>query len=98
MRGRQYLTLTAWDITDAKQLHQLNFTSTPSYAGQIPVFIKKAKQLLSQKHRLILISHQASRLSELLDEEDIIAPPLTEIEQIPTPGSLTLVQGSLAEG
>ena len=32
MRGRQYLTLTAWDITDAKQLHQLNFTSTPSYA------------------------------------------------------------------
>jgi transcription-repair coupling factor (superfamily II helicase) len=37
-------------------------------------------------------------LSELLDEEDIIAAPLTEIKQIPPPGSLTLVQGSLAEG
>ncbi|MBA7486307.1 Transcription-repair-coupling factor [subsurface metagenome] len=98
MEARQYLTLTAWDITDANQLHRLNFTPTPSYAGQIPVFIKKAKQLLKQKHRLILISHQASRLSELLDEEDIIAPPLTEITQIPPPGSLTLVQGSLAEG
>jgi len=98
MKGRQYLALTAWDITDAKQLRQLNFTPISSYAGQIPVFIKKAKQLLSQKHRLILISHQASRLSELLDEEDIIAPPLTEIAQIPPPGSLTLVQGSLAEG
>jgi len=98
MRGRQYLTITAWDITNTKQLHQLNFTLTPSYAGQIPVFIKKVKQLLSQKQRLILISHQASRLSELLDEEDIIAPPLTEIAQIPPPGSLTLVQGSLAEG
>jgi len=98
MRGRQYLTLPAWGITEADQVYQLSFTPTPSYAGQIPVFIKKAKQLLNQKHRLILISHQASRLSELLDEEDIIAPPLTEIEQIPPPGSLTLIQGSLAEG
>lgn len=98
MKARQYLALTAWGITDNKQLYQLNFTPTPSYAGQIPVFIKKAKQLLNQKHRLILISHQASRLSELLDEEDIIAPPLIEITQMPPPGSLTLVQGSLAEG
>ncbi len=98
IRERQSLALTAWDITDANQTYQLNFTPTPSYAGQIPVFIKKAKQLLNQKHRLILISHQASRLSELLDEEDIIAPPLTEITQIPPPGSLTLVQGSLTEG
>ena len=54
--------------------------------------------MLKQKYRLILVSHQASRLSELLDEEDIIAPPLTEIKQIPPPGSLTLLQGSLAEG
>jgi len=98
MKARQYLTLTAWGITDNEQLYQLNFTPTPSYAGQILGFIKKAKQLLNQKHRLILISHQASRLSELLDEADIIAPPLTEIKQIPPPGSLTLVQGSLAEG
>ncbi|GAF69105.1 unnamed protein product, partial [marine sediment metagenome] len=98
MRERQYLALTAWGATDTKQPHQLSFTPTPSYAGQIPVFIKKAKQLLKKKHRLILVSHQASRLSELLDEEDIIAPPPTEIEQIPPPGSLTLIQGSLAKG
>jgi len=98
IKERQYTAFTAWGITDTKQPHQLSFTPTPSYAGQIPVFIKKAKQLLKKKHRLILVSHQASRLSELLDEENIIAPPLTEIEQIPPPGSLTLVQGSLAEG
>ncbi len=98
MKGRQCLTLTAWDITAEEQPYKLNFTPTPSYAGQLPMFIKKAKQLLNQKHRLILISHQAARLSELLDEEDLIAPPLTEIKQIPPPGSLTLIQGSLAEG
>jgi len=98
MKERQHIAFAAWGITDANQPHQLNFTPTPTYAGQIPVFIKKAKQLLKKKHRLILVSHQASRLSELLDEEHIIAIPITEIKQIPPPGSLTLIQGSLAEG
>ncbi len=98
IKSRQCLTLTTWGITDNEQAYQLNFTPAPSYAGQLPVFIKKAKQMLHGENRLILISHQASRLSELLDEEDIIAPPLTEIKQIPPPGSLTLVQGLLAGG
>ena len=95
---RQSLMLTAWAISDNEQPYQLNFAPAPSHAGQLAGFIKKAKQFLNQKYRLILVTHQASRLSELLDEEDIIAPPLTEIRQIPLPGSLTLLQGSLAEG
>ena len=97
IKRRQCLTLTAWDTGEEEQ-RRLNFTPTPSYAGQLPRFIQKTKQLLKQKHRLIVISHQAARVSELLDEEDIIAPPLTEIKQMPPPGSLTLIQGSLAEG
>ena len=97
IENRRCLMLTAWGLAD-EQPYRLNFTPAPSYAGQLPVFIKKAKQLLSQKHRLFLVSHQASRLSELLEEEDIIASPLTEIKQMPPPGSLTLIQGSLAEG
>ena len=54
--------------------------------------------MLSRGRRLIVISHQASRLSELLEEEDIIAPPLTEIQEIPPPDSLTLIQGLLGGG
>jgi len=96
IKDRQCLRLTAWDVDE--QSYRLNFTPVPSYAGQLPSFIKKAKQFLDQKRRLILVSHQASRLAELLSEEDIIASPLTEIKQIPSPGSLTLVQGLLAEG
>ncbi len=98
MENIQRLNLTAWDITEDKNQHQLNFAPAPNYAGQLPLFIKKIKPLLKRKHRLILVSRQASRLSELLDEADIIAPPLTEIKQMPPPGSLTLLQGSLAEG
>ncbi len=96
MKPQQCLMLTAFGTTERP--HRLTFAPAPSYAGQLPVFIKKIKQMLEQKHRLIVISHQASRLSELLDEEDIIAPPLTEVKQAPLPGSLTLVQGLLGEG
>ncbi len=98
MKDRHILELTSLGITDEAEALELNFTSSPSYAGQIPSFIKKAKEFLNKKQRLILVSHQASRLSELLEEEDIIAPPLTEITEAPVPGSLTLVQGLLAEG
>ena len=60
--------------------------------------LEKMVQLLRQKKRIILISHQASRLSELLAEKDVIAVPVTEIEEAPLPGSLTLVQGMLNQG
>ncbi|MFC2044710.1 transcription-repair coupling factor, partial [Chloroflexota bacterium] len=97
MVGKCCLMLTAWNFTDEGQFH-LSFSPTPSFAGQLPVFIRRAKQLLAQKHRLILVSHQANRLSELLGEEDIIAPLLSEIKEIPPPGSLALLQGLLAQG
>ena len=98
MENRQRLMLTSWGITGGEKWHELSFASAPNYAGQLPVFMKKAREMLDQRKRLILVSHQASRLSELLEEEDLIAPPLTEIKQVPPRGSVTLVQGLLAEG
>jgi transcription-repair coupling factor (superfamily II helicase) len=93
IKDRQCLRLAAWGVAE-----QLDFISAPSYAGQLPAFLKKTRQLLRQQKRLIIVSQQASRLSELLDEEDVIAVPVDEVGQIPEPGSLVLVQGSLAEG
>ena len=98
MEKRQRLTIAAWSIAGDEQRYQLNFASAPNYAGQLPTFTTKVKQMLAQGQRLILISHQASRLSELLEEEDIIASPTTEVKEIPQPGSLTLVRGLLAGG
>ena len=98
IREKPCLMLTAWGAGEEEQTHRLNFTPAPSYAGQLPAFINKVKQLLNQKQRLIIVSHQASRLSELFEQEDILASPTTEIKQMPPPASLTLVQGLLAEG
>jgi len=96
IKDRRSLVLSALGVDE--ESCRLGFTTAPSYAGQMPSFIKRVKQFRDQRHCLIIVSHQASRLSELLEEEDIIASPLTEIRQAPSPGSLTLVQGSLAEG
>ncbi len=97
LKPRHCLVFASWG-SDSERVHRLNFTAAPSYAGRLPVFFQKAKQLLSQKHRLILASHQTSRLSELLGEEGIIALPVTEVKQAPPPGSSTLVTAPLAHG
>jgi transcription-repair coupling factor (superfamily II helicase) len=98
VESRQRLAITAWGAPDDEERHRLDFTPAPSYAGQLPDFINRVKQMLAQKQRIIVVSHQASRLSELFAEEDIIASPLTEVKQPPQPGSLTLVQGLLEGG
>ena len=66
MGKRQRLVLTGWDISGSEALHRLDFTPASTYAGQLPMFIKKTKQLLDWEHRLILVSHQASRLLSYL--------------------------------
>jgi len=98
IKDKPNLRLTAWGVGDNEPAHKLNFTTAPGYAGQLPSLVKKVKQRLKQKQRLIIVSHQASRLAELLEQADIMASPVTEIEEIPPEGSLTLVQGLLGEG
>ncbi|MBI4285017.1 MAG: DEAD/DEAH box helicase, partial [Chloroflexi bacterium] len=91
------LSFATWEAEQSEARH-LDFTQAPSYGGQLDSFVRKTKQLKEQKKRVIIVSHQAGRLTELLNEADIFAPPVTEIKQAPVPGSVTLVQGSLAEG
>jgi transcription-repair coupling factor (superfamily II helicase) len=98
LKPKPRLRLTAWGVEPEESAHRLSFKTIPGYAGQLPAFIKKVKQLLGQKKRLIVVSHQASRLSELLEPSDIMASPVEEVKEIPPISSLTLVQGLLGEG
>ncbi len=93
LAGKQCLNLVDWGGEE-----RLDFISAPSYAGRLPVFLQKAGQLINERKRITIVSHQANRLSELLAEEDIIAEPAENIEQAPGVGSLVLVHGSLPEG
>jgi transcription-repair coupling factor (superfamily II helicase) len=76
----------------------LPFRPAPTYAGQIAAFTGKVRELLGQKKRIIIVSHQAERLSELFEEQDILAPVLADVKDVPLEASLTLLQGLLGEG
>jgi transcription-repair coupling factor (superfamily II helicase) len=93
LSGRQTLDLADWGDGE-----RLDFISAPGYAGRLPAFLHRARQLLNERRKVIIVSHQAGRLSELLSEEDVIAAPVDVVEQAPGPGSVVLVQGSLPEG
>jgi transcription-repair coupling factor (superfamily II helicase) len=94
---KRWLSLWSWQQEDTESL--LSFTSAPAYGGRLDVFLRDAKEMLEKKaKRIIIVSHQARRLSELLEEEGIIAPPLSQLEVPPLPGSIALVQGSLDRG
>ena len=92
------LILGTLGAPDKEAVNRLDFKPLTSYGGQLPNFIARIKQMLEDKQRVILVTHQANRLSELLEESDIIAPVLTEIKQMPLPGSLTLLQGLVSSG
>ena len=95
---KQRLVLTSWGVPEGEQHRQLRFATAPNYAGQLPAFLERVRQMMAQAKRVVLVSHQASRLSELLEEQDIIAPPLGELREVPPSGSVTLLKGLLAGG
>ena len=97
MKERHRLVLQTWD--EAMGSGQvLPFTRVQSYGSQLERFLKTARHMVEQRQRVFVVSHQANRLADLLQREDIHAPPLAQVEQIPPPGSITVLQGSLDGG
>jgi len=97
MKERHRLALETWDAALGYG-QALPFTRAQSYGSQLERFLKTAKQMLEQRQRVFVVSHQANRLAELLQKEDIHTSPASQIEQIPRPGSITVLKGSLDGG
>ncbi len=96
-KGALFLALATWDAAQSYG-QALPFIRAQSYGSQLERFLKTAKQMVEQRQRVVVISHQANRLAELLQKEDIHTSPASEIVQIPPPGSITVLQGSLDGG
>ncbi|MGD9118958.1 MAG: CarD family transcriptional regulator, partial [Dehalococcoidia bacterium] len=94
LERHQNLRLEAWGADEPR----LAFMPAPVYSGQLPPFLRKIRDLINQRKRIIVVSHQAERLSELLGEQDVIAAPVENVENPPESGSVLLVHGSLNEG
>ncbi len=99
-RIKRRLTLCPWDVGNAGEtgIQSLPLVPVPSYGGRLEALSRDLKEMLRENRRIVIVSQQTNRLSELLLEYDILAHQVSQIEQVPPPGSVTLVQGSLAEG
>ena len=95
--GMRRVTLARWPSGEGSE-HRLGFGAAPSYGGQLDVFVEEVKRLLRRRRTVVILSHQAARLAELLAENDVLATPVSQIDAPPEAGSLVLVAGSVSEG
>ncbi len=96
--NRKRLLLEPWEGATGEDVQKLPFALSRSYGGKISLFIEEVKRRIERKQRIVVVSNQASRLSELLREQDMYLVPENEIVDLPPPGSISLLRGSLAEG
>lgn len=80
------------------------FSSANSYGGRLRSFVTDCRKALDNRERIIIVTGQARRMSEVLSDESILkeatihASPETNINELPDSGTLTLIQGQMAEG
>ncbi|MDY6917984.1 MAG: transcription-repair coupling factor [Chloroflexota bacterium] len=95
-KTRRRLSLLPWQEEPDEPL--VGFRPAPAYGGQLRAFLDDIDDMLKRRRRVIIVSRQARRLSELLEETDVIAPPSPGLEGLPPAGSVSLVEGSLDRG
>jgi transcription-repair coupling factor (superfamily II helicase) len=74
------------------------FSHAERYGGQLKRVLDGCQEMRDGGHRVVLVSRQARRISELLAERDITAVPVDDVPEPPPSHSLTLVHGTLSEG
>ncbi|MFH1486414.1 MAG: DEAD/DEAH box helicase, partial [Chloroflexota bacterium] len=94
------LSLCRWgdgEETGSPCLH-LPFLAAPALWGKLHQTVEAAQRALHEERRLVVVSQQASRLTELLDEGGVIVAPKDGLSETPPRGSVSVVKGSLNEG
>ncbi|HEX6484758.1 MAG TPA: transcription-repair coupling factor [Ktedonobacteraceae bacterium] len=80
------------------------FTTSNSYGGRLRTFVQDCRKALDNRERVVIVTAQARRLSEVLSDDSILndatihVSPGTNINELPESSSLTLIQGQLPEG
>ena len=74
------------------------FSHGERYGGQLKRVLDGCQQMRDSGQRVVLVSRQVQRISELLADREVTATPVNHLVKAPPPRSLSLVQGTLAEG
>jgi transcription-repair coupling factor (superfamily II helicase) len=76
----------------------LPFTPGSRYGGQLRKVLDDVVKLRAEHARVVIVTRQAERISELLREHNLHIKPVDEIGAVPKPGYISLIQGALSEG
>ncbi|MBI2954164.1 MAG: transcription-repair coupling factor [Chloroflexi bacterium] len=85
-------------VADERPAAALGFRVAPSYGGRIKSLVDDVVHTLRAGERIVVISQQARRLLELLEERGVPATIKEGLAEAPPEGSVALVQGDLPEG
>jgi transcription-repair coupling factor (superfamily II helicase) len=85
------------DGPDASPMSRV-FAFGERYGGQLKRVLDGCQGMRDAGQRVVLVSRQAQRIAELLADRQITAVPARDVVDPPASHSLTLVQGTLAEG
>ncbi len=76
-----------------------------SYGGRVRAFAQDVRKLLGARQRVVVVSAQARRLAEVFADESLLGKagtvhtaPITDLPDVPEPGTLALVHGRFPEG
>jgi transcription-repair coupling factor (superfamily II helicase) len=76
-----------------------------SYGGRVRAFAQDVRKALGARQRVVVVSSQARRLAEVFADESLLGKagtvhvaPLTDLPDLPEPGTLALVHGRFPEG
>jgi transcription-repair coupling factor (superfamily II helicase) len=88
---------------DGGEEHPLSklFASGPRYGGRLKQVLDDWRRMLQKDRRIVVVSRQAQRLAGLWGEQEgyVQTPSVSEnLRVLPPSHSLTIVQGTLAEG
>ena len=78
-------------------------SSANSYGGRLRAFVQDCRKAFDNGDRVIIVTMQSRRMAEMLSDESLLPEATihvspTKINQLPDPGTLTLIQGQLVEG
>ena len=94
------IELSEWDIDIESSPDNLRIPieHAPNFAARFSVLMDNLSDIRAENSRVLIVSMQADRVRELLLEHGVDTYPLNSLQQLPPPGSLTLMQGSVNGG
>jgi len=97
--GRRRIDLSRWAGGDEGEgALRLPFAPASAYGGRLRVLAAELSAAVDRRKRVVLVSQQAARLSEVLADEGLSTAVSSAVEEPLPAGALALVQGSLPQG